>query len=106
MYSSNYQTIVSGFNSVKALSSDTSSSGVDVAALYGTDGIDRINATSVGTTLTDGAHTVTISNFATRRVGRLSKADKVLINDAALEGYLADNANGKYTSPRYSLSFN
>lgn len=106
MYSSNYQTTVNGFQSVKAISSDTSSSGVDVAALYGTNSSETVTVTSAGTTLTDGTRSVTISNFATRRVGRLTDADRVAIHDAALQGYLADNANGKYTSSRYSLSFN
>ena len=106
MYSSSYQTTVNGFQSVKAISSDTSSSGVDVAALYGTNSSETVTATSAGTTLSDGTRSVTISNFATRRVGRLTDADRVAIHDAALQGYLADNANGKYSSPRYSLSFN
>lgn len=106
IYSSNYQTTVNGFQSVKAISSDTSASGVDVAALYGTSSSETVTATSSGTTLTDGTRSVTISNFATRRVGRLTDADRVAIHDAALQGYLADNANGKYTSSRYSLSFN
>ena len=106
MYSSSYQTTVNGFQSVKAISSDTSSSGVDVAALYGTNSSETVTATSAGTTLTDGTRSVTISNFAMRRVGRLTDADRVAIHDAALQGYLADNANGKYTSSRYSLSFN
>ncbi|MBR0237549.1 MAG: S8 family serine peptidase [Thermoguttaceae bacterium] len=106
MYSSNYMTIVNGFQSVKAVSSDSSSSGVDSASLYGTNSAETVTATSSGTTLSDGSRSVTISNFASRRVGRLTDADRVAIHDAALQGYLADNANGKYSSSRYSLSFN
>lgn len=106
LYSSNYQIIVSDFQSVTVTSSDTSADGADSASLYGSDSTEKITASSQNTTLSDGKNKVVLVNFANRRLSKLSGSDSVAINDAALEGYLNDNADGKYSASQYTLWFN